>query len=286
MDEVRYNRNRRIRSEFGKGRNGSASLEADLRKARQQLANYRDTLKTIQRAILPQQLPRVPGLDLAVHFSEVDGVGGDFYDVHPVAPGRWAIVIADVSGHGLAAAAILAVLHALGNAFDRQQVPPDPGAAPALVNGPLATRYLADSGKFVTAFVALYEEQSQVLTYASAGHPPPRLVRGNTVVRLDRVSGLPLGLEKASTYEQSSVALQAGDRLVLFTDGITESRNVAHSLFGDQLLDATVSPRVNSAADLLNRVTSTVRAFRAGRPADDDETCLIAMVRPFEPSDG
>jgi sigma-B regulation protein RsbU (phosphoserine phosphatase) len=282
MNERIHNQSEHGRSTQNRRRTGSRLLHDELREARQQLANYRDTLVTIQRAMLPQRLPDVPGLELAVHFADADGVGGDFYDVRPVASGRWAIVIADVIGHGLGAAAILAVVHALGNAVDRQRVLAEPGAALALVNGPLATRYLADTGKFVTAFVGLYDAEAQVLTYASAGHPPPRLVRGPAVRRLDDVSGLPLGLDRTSAYEQSSVGLRPGDRLVLFTDGITESRNAAQSLFGDERLDAVLPAPVNSAAELLNRVTSSVRTFREGRPAGDDETCLIALVNPID----
>lgn len=282
MNERFHNRSEHSRSTPGRRSTATRQLHDELREARQQLANYRDTLVTIQRAMLPEPLPDVPGLDLAVHFADADGVGGDFYDVRPVASGRWAIVIADVVGHGLGAAAILAVVHALGNAVDRQRVLAEPGAALALVNGPLATRYLADTGKFVTAFVGLYEAEAQVLTYASAGHPPPRLVRGNTVRRLHAVSGLPLGLDRTSAYEQSRVELRPGDRLVLFTDGVTESRNTAQAFFGDERLDAVLTASVNSAAELLNRVTSSVRTFREGRAAGDDETCLIALVKPME----
>jgi sigma-B regulation protein RsbU (phosphoserine phosphatase) len=253
---------------------------AELRRAREQLASYGEALAEIQRSILPQRFPEVPGLDLAVHFADIDRVGGDFYDVRPVGPDHWAIVVADVSGHGLAAAAILAVVHALGNAVDRHQVPQDPGAALAAVNGPLASRYLANTGKFVTAFAALYDAQAQDLTYASAGHPPPRLIRGSAVRRLDDVSGLPLGLEKTSAYRQGRLALQSGDRLVLFTDGVTESRNAAQTLFGDEGLDAVLAAPVNSAAELRDRIVDSVRTFRGGRPADDDETCLIALVKP------
>lgn len=261
---------------------GDHPLHAELREARQQLANYRDTLVKIQRAMLPQHLPAVPGLDLAVHFVDADGVGGDFYDVRPVAPGCWAIVIADVIGHGLGAAAILAVVHALGNAVDRQRIPAEPNAALALVNGPLASRYLANTGKFVTAFVGLYDAEAQRLTYASAGHPPPRLVRGDTVRRLDDVSGLPLGLDRTSDYEQSRLELRPGDRLVFFTDGVTESRNAAQSLFGDERLDAVLKAPVISAVELLDRVVDSVRTFREGRPAGDDETCLIALLKAIE----
>lgn len=252
-------------------------LRDELRKACEELDRYATLLLTIQKSILPQQLPAVPGLDLALHSAQVGGAGGDFYDIRPVGPSRWAFVIADVSGHGLAAAAILVLVHALGSAVQGEQAP---GAALALVNTPLATRYLANTGKFVTAFVALYDTQSQTLTYASAGHPPPRLVRGNEVRRLDAVAGYPLGIDSTSAYRNETVKLLAGDRLILFTDGITESANMAHELFGDKRLNVILTAPVSSAAELLKQVVDSVKAFRARRPASDDETCLVALVKP------
>jgi sigma-B regulation protein RsbU (phosphoserine phosphatase) len=256
-------------------------LNEELRHVRRQLASYGETVGALRRSILPQQLPNVPGLDLAVHFADADGAGGDFYDVRPVGPNHWAIVIADVSGHGLAAAAILALVHALGNAVQGQQGPTAPSAALALINKPLATRYLANTGQFVTAFVGLYDAEARVLTYSSAGHPPPRLVRGEEIRRLDAVSGLPLGINVTSVYDEASVQLLAGDRLVLFTDGITESRNAAHDFFGDERLDAALGAAASTAAELRDKVVNSVRTFRAGRPAGDDETCLVALVNPI-----
>lgn len=252
-------------------------MKDELGRARKELARYAKLLLKIQRSILPPELPSIPGLDLAVRFADADDVGGDFYDVHLVGPNCWAIVIADVVGHGLAAAAILALVHALGNMLQGQQVPP--GAALAQVNRPLATQYLAGTGQFVTAFVALYDTENQVLTYSSAGHPPPRLVRGNEVRRLDAVSGFPLGIDKASKYGNETVQLQPGDRLVLFTDGITECANEAGDLFGDERLDAVLCTPATTAAELLDQVVNSVLTFRAGRPADDDETCLVAVVK-------
>lgn len=259
-------------------------LRNELRHAREELERYGKLLLTIQRSILPQQLPSVPGLDLAVHFADADGIGGDFYDVRPVGPHHWAIVIADVSGHGPAAAAILALVHALGNGVQGEQIPVAPGAALALVNKPLATRYLVNTGQFVTAFVGLYDAEARVLTYASAGHPAPRLVRGNEVERLNHVSGLPLGIDGASVYEEAAVRLLPGDRLVLFTDGITESTNAAQEFFGDERLDAVLRAPASTAAELLDHVVNSVRTFRAGRPAGDDETCLVAVVKPVQES--
>ncbi|MBK9120399.1 MAG: SpoIIE family protein phosphatase [Phycisphaerales bacterium] len=258
-------------------------LHEELRKARSQLANYSEMLVAIQRSILPQQLPAVPGLDLAVHFADADaeGVGGDFYDVHPIGPDRWAILIADVAGHGLAAAAILALVHALGSAV-QDEAASSPGTALALVNQQLATRYLANTGQFVTVFAGLYSAQAQTLTYAAAGHPPPRLARGNEVRRLGDFSGLPLGIDTASVYSEQTVQLLPGDRLVLFTDGITESKCATHDLFGDERLDAVLRAPASTATALLARVVNSVRRFRGGRPAEDDETCLVAVVNPVQ----
>jgi len=255
-------------------------LTDELRQAREELKRYGELLLTIQKSILPQQLPAVPSLDLAVHFADADGVGGDFYDVHPIGLDRWAFVIADVVGHGLAAAALLGMVHALGSAVRGQASPPSPGASLSLVNQPL-TRYLADSGQYVTAFVGRYDAQTRVLTYASAGHPYARLIRGDSVLRLDAATAIPLGISAKSVYEEASVQLQPGDRLVLFTDGITESMNTAHELFGDERLDAVVCASAITAAELLSRVVKSVRTFRGGGPANDDETCLVALVKPI-----
>lgn len=255
-------------------------LSNELRRAREELKRYGEQLLAIQRSILPKQLPSIPGLDLAVHFADADGVGGDFYDVHPVEPDRWAIILADVVGHGLAAAALLAMVHALSSSIRGQDPAPSPGAALALVNRPLATRYLAESGQFVTAFVGQYDVRKRTLTYASAGHPRPRLVRGNVLQHLDATSGMPLGVSETSVYDEKVVQLMPGDRLIFFTDGITESTNTTHELFGEERLDAVVRAPASSAPELLKHVVDSVRTYRAGRPADDDETCLIAMVKP------
>jgi phosphoserine phosphatase RsbU/P len=261
-----------------------SELNCELRQAHDELRRYGELQLAIQRSILPQQLPSVPGLDMAVHFADAEDTGGDFYDVRPVGPNHWAIVIADVSGHGLAAAAILALVHALGNAVQGQQVPAQPGEALASVNKPLATRYLANTGQFVTAFVGLYNDHTRTLTYSSAGHPPPRLIRDHEVRHLNCDFGLPLGIDKSSVYGNETLQLMPGDRLVMFSDGITESTNAARDFFGDKRLDAILRAPASTAADLLKRVVNSVKTFRAGRPALDDETCLVAVVKPVEQS--
>lgn len=253
-------------------------LSQELCRTRAEMKRYGELLQAIQKSILPEQLPAVPTLDLAVHFVDVDGVGGDFYDVHPIGPDHWAIVIADVVGHGLAAAALLGMVHALGSAVRGQHAQMTPGQLLLQVNQPLVSRYLAGSGQYVTAFVAQYHAPTKLLTYASAGHPYPRLVRDDSVIRLDAATGLPLGICATGNYEEASIQLLSGDRLVLITDGITESANESRELFGDTRLDSVLRTPASTAAELLQRVVNSVRTFRGGRPALDDETCLVALV--------
>jgi len=255
-------------------------LHEELRGTRGQIDRYSESLSMIERTMLPQKIPEVPGLDLAVYCSEVDGVGGDFFNVQQDGPHLWSIAMCDVSGHGLAAASILTLVHALGTGMNGQSMPPSAGQALTAINKPLATRYLANTGKFVTAFVGRYDAKSQVLTYASAGHPPPRLVRGHVVHRLVGIPGLPLGVDETSAYEETTVQLLPGDRLILFTDGITESINEAHESFGDERLDEVVRAPVSRAADLLSRIRGVLGIFRDGQPGIDDEACLVALVKP------
>ncbi|HRX87757.1 MAG TPA: SpoIIE family protein phosphatase, partial [Phycisphaerae bacterium] len=133
-----------------------------------------------------------------------------------------------------------------------------------------------------TVFAGLYTAPTQTLTYAAAGHPPPRLVRGSEVRRLSDVSGLPLGVGRESTYPEQVVQLLPGDRLVLFTDGVTESTNDAHEFFGDERLDEAVRHPTAAAAELRDHVVTAVRTFRGSQSADDDETFLVAAVKPIQ----
>lgn len=250
-------------------------LIEQLREARAELASYSELLVRVHRSILPPRLPDVPGLDLAVHFAAAEQVGGDFYDVRPVGQGHWALGIADSCGHGLTAAAVMDLAHALGNASNGQTHTPSPGADLRRING-LLSPYLANTGRFLTAFVAFYDASSQVLLYASAGHPPPRLVRAGQVRRLDAVGGLPLGIEESSRYEEAAERLVSGDRVAFFTDGITDARSAQQEYFGDARFGAAITAPAATAAELLRHVTDELRAFRG----DDDQTCLVGVVRP------
>ena len=148
------------------------------------------------------------------------------------------------------------------------------------VNQQLATRYTADNEAFVTAFYGIYDPRRRELTYASAGHNPPRLKRceDGSVASLDAVGGLPLGMFADQVYQQASHLLVPGDQIVFYTDGITEATNPAGQMFGLDRLDEALENCHLVASGLMQAVLDTWDAFTAGRPAADDRTLVIAKV--------
>jgi sigma-B regulation protein RsbU (phosphoserine phosphatase) len=232
----------------------------------------------IQRSLLPQELPAIPNLDLAVHYQTSQHAGGDYYDFFQLPQGRWGILIADVSGHGTPAAVLMAVTHSIAHAYNG--TPTRPGELLGHINRSLAARYTL-AGTFVTAFYGVYDPARRSLTYANAGHNQPRLKRcsdGSRVV-LDGVGGLPLGILAEEEYPENTIEMVPGDQVVFYTDGLTEAMNKADEQFGSARLDGVLEQCALAADGLLREVLAAVDAFAEGRPPADDRTLLIAKVR-------
>ena len=263
-------------------KHGNAQLREELRDAQDRLSGYGRALVAMQRSILPHRLPQVPGLELAACSAGDETSGGAFFNVWRLGPDNWGVVVADVGGHGLAAAAVLGVVQALGQALKGCAEPPSPGAALALINRPLTTRELANTGLFVTMFAGCYDARTQVLKYACAGHSAPRLVRGEVVHYLDAVYGIPLGVDEESRYPEAVVQLRPGDRLALFTFGVIGSTNTGGVPFGEGRLDGLLQRRASGAEELLARIVGSVRAYQAGWPVRDAGTCLVLAVGPVD----
>ncbi len=253
-------------------------LSEEVSKAYQAIDQELKIVGDIQRSLLPVQLPAIPTLELAASYHTSERAGGDYYDFFPLPEGKWGILIADVSGHGTPAAVLMAITHSIAHVFPGHPCPP----AHLLnhLNHHLTERYTVWDGKFVTAFYGIYDPARRQLTYACAGHNPPRLRRGpeGTLASLDNVQSLPLGIDAGQVYEESTVVLRPGDVLVLYTDGITEAANPAGELFGLSRLDQILSRRPDSANRLLNEVLAAVEQFTAGHPAADDRTLLVAAI--------
>ncbi len=232
----------------------------------------------IQRSLLPRTVPTIPGLDLATYYDTSARAGGDYYDFFRLPDNRWGIFIADVSGHGTPAAVLMAVTHTIAHSYPGPAYPP--GAMLEYVNGRLAEGYTIDVDAFVTAFYGIYDASSHLLTYANAGHPPPRLKRcqDGSLHHLDGQPAMPLGLFAETQYPDQTVQLVEGDQIVFYTDGITEAHNLHGQMYGIERLDQVLSNCGISAKGLLEEVLASVSAFTQGRSPEDDRTMVVAKV--------
>jgi sigma-B regulation protein RsbU (phosphoserine phosphatase) len=235
------------------------------------------TIADIQRSLLPAETPRVPGLEVAAHYQTAKRAGGDYYDFFPLPDGRLGVLIADASGHGAPAAVLMAVAHTI--AHTRSEPPLRPGELLTHLNAHLARRYTRQAGSFVTAFYAVFDPPNGVLSYACAGHAPPRLQRGpdGPRVALNRAQRLPLGIKPDEVYPEQAVPLRDGDRVVFFTDGVIEAVNADGDVFGLDRLDAALAGAPPSAEGALRGVLAAWTAFTDGTPHSDDRTLVVVQ---------
>jgi sigma-B regulation protein RsbU (phosphoserine phosphatase) len=257
-------------------------ITSQLKKALDALDREMKTIADIQRSLLPQELPKIPTLDLAAYYQPATHAGGDYYDFFPLPQNRWGVLIADVAGHGSPAAVLMAITHALAHtiAIPGPHECPDPATMLNYLNHHLARRYTGGTYRFVTAFFAVYDPATHKIAYTSAGHPAPRVKRCSDggVFSLNAANSFPLGIDPDAKYTSARQTLERGDQVLFYTDGISEARSKAGELFGVERLDRSVESCRIDAAGLIAAVLHDVEAFSAGREPDDDRTLLIAKV--------
>ncbi len=253
-------------------------LMDEVKKAYEAVDRELRVVADIQRSLLPTKLPEIPTLNLAAHYQTSRWAGGDYYDFFPLPDDQWGFLIADVSGHGTPAAVMMAITHSIAHGYPGHPTPPC--ELLAHVNQHLTERYTADNGTFVTAFYGIFDARKRTLTYACAGHNPPRLKRCSTgeLSSLDHVGGLPLGLFPGIHFEQATIALIPGDELILYTDGVTEAQNPLGELFGVERLDAAIESCALSAQGLVASIVDAVEQFTGGAPPTDDRTLLVGKI--------
>jgi serine phosphatase RsbU (regulator of sigma subunit) len=254
---------------------GQAALVIDNARLYQQQKSFADTM---QRSLLPRREPRLPGLEVGTVYessARVD-VGGDVYDFLALPDGRLAVALGDVTGHGIEAAADMAMAKFVFRSLTREHSEPGDFLASAneVVAGEIAM------GKFITLVYVLVDAGSDSVACANAGHPAPRLIgSGGEIVEL-QARGLALGIEDAQTYDAVRVHFGPGDALVLYTDGLVERRR-GKELYGtDRLDDVLLRGRDLPAKQLARAVLADCRAFGSGDLADD---CAIVVIKRTGP---
>jgi sigma-B regulation protein RsbU (phosphoserine phosphatase) len=230
-----------------------------------------DIARRIQSSILPREMPRVPGLAVAARYRPMTAVAGDFYDFLELDRERLGVLVADVSGHGVPAALIASMVKV---ALAAQQARADhPSAVLRGLNDVLCGRL---GGQYVTAAYLFVDAASGLIRYAAAGHPPMlRAPRRRPEVREVERNGLVLGFVPTAGYDEVEQALEAGDRLLLYTDGLVEASNGSDELFGLERVKTAVASGLSlspdDAADALLHEVDTW----SGRPAGDDLTLVL-----------
>ena len=241
-------------------------LDSDLALARQVMAE-----------LLPHTTPSIPGLDIAGAYETSLAVGGDYYEFIPLVDDRWAVVIADVVGKGVAAAILVSAIRASMSSLVGHEL-----AVRAIMRR--ANRFFHESvegGKYVTLFYAVIDPPRRRMLYVNAGHVPPVLLRSSGAVELLEEGGVPLGLFESPRYFEGHTALTEGDILTLYTDGVVETANRDDDFYGVDRLVAVVKGReTSSATEICSGIMQDVRRHGGGARTDD-RTLVVMKATPL-----
>ena len=238
------------------------------------------TAREIQASILPQHPPTIPGLTMTVRYAPMRSVAGDMYDFVVVDDHHVGMLVADVTGHGVPAALIASMSKV---AFSAQAgCAAEPGALLAAMNRALYNSHL--ERQFVTASYAFLDTDARTLSYSSAGHLPPLLWRAATrkVVELTG-GGVFLGFQPDTTYPTRDVALQPGDRLVVYTDGVTEAANPSGAFFEREGLKRFLTDNAGLGTEafadaLMTRLRRWSEHATSDQSFEDDVTLAVVDV--------
>jgi serine phosphatase RsbU (regulator of sigma subunit) len=233
--------------------------------------------RAIQQVLLPTQFPRVDGFEITGRAQPARSVGGDYLDALPLGDGKIGVCIGDVAGKGMPAALLMANLQAAVKATAGPDVAPSQlcDKVKRVVGSNLA------GGKFISFFYGVLDSAARTFTYSNAGHNPPILVRaGGAIERLARGGPTFCRLFRDDPHEQESVALAAGDRLVLFTDGASEARHGEEEFGEERLAELIAANRALSAADLQERIVEELTTFTSGNFSDDVTLVVVAAEEP------
>ena len=237
--------------------------------------------REIQNWLLPNQPPKIPGIEIAFQTRPANTVAGDYYDVF-LRPGqtpeqdRVLLAVADVAGKSIPAAMLMATFQASLRSLSVTR-----SSLPDLIAS--VNRYACTNSqgglRFTTAFLAELDPITRALTYINAGHNQPMLCRKSGMLERLDAGGLPIGISTDVPYQSGSVVLAPGDWLVIFTDGVVEAVNTTDEEYGEQRLLAVVAGATEATpADMMQRILTSLDVFVGNTPQHDDVTCLLVKV--------
>ncbi|MDX8141824.1 SpoIIE family protein phosphatase [Lentzea sp. BCCO 10_0061] len=256
------------------------SYEQELLRALQLAEQERDRVQllatTLQRTLLPPSLPDIPGMDVAAYYhpASADEVGGDFYDLFPLADGTWAFFLGDVSGKGAEAAVVTSLVRYTLRAAAVYD--PHPVAVLEHLNTVLVQEQISTTPRFCTALHGLLELAGggATITLGGGGHPPALLIRHHGAAELLTIRGGQLiGALPDARFAELQVHLRPGDTLLLYSDGLTEARTHGRVRYDEEeLRDFADTLDVSSATETVAAVSKLLAGFGV-----DDDTALLAL---------
>ncbi len=243
---------------------------------RRRLESELELSQIVQRALLPQRMPNIAGVELAAFSRPSEIIGGDYFDFFKYRDGAHGLVIADISGHGVSAGMLMSSLQTA-----LRTMAPDT-EVPAEILERINRFYIHNINftTFITVFLARFDPDTRILSYVNAGHNPPVVHRKETgeVHWLTRTAPA-IGLAEDFRPRTESVTLEKGDSLLLYTDGLTEALNMNKEQFGHERLAELFVRNVNlTMPDILQVVRQTVNEFSDRVPLVDDATLIALKV--------
>jgi sigma-B regulation protein RsbU (phosphoserine phosphatase) len=251
-------------------------LRREVENQKDRLEHELEVVSHVQRRLLPKRLPAIEGFKLAVSYETSRYAGGDYYDMVELPENQWGFLMADAEGHSAPAAVLMAMTCALFRAYPED--PREPGEVLDYLN-----RHLCKVAEpsFITAFYAVYDGQRKKLRMARAGHPLPMIYRfaDTKAVEFDCPGVFPMGIEPYDQVPVTETKLEHGDRLLIYTDGVTERFSPDEKPYGEErLLQQLESAGNDSPQKIIDAISADLLKFAGDRPADDDQALLVGIV--------
>ena len=267
---------RTVRAEIANGQRARKARQQQAESEARDLAHgsqWEEAERT-QLGFLPKEIPQIPGCEFSGAWLPVHGIGGDYFDVLQLDATHFAICIGDVAGKGIAAALLMSNLQATVRSLAAQDI--GPALLTERVNRFIRTNTASD--RFITFFYAIFDAEARRIVYTNAGHNAPIVLRRDGATSRLASGGLAMGISGGEDYEQAAVDLVDGDRLILFTDGVTEAPDAEGEEFGEQrLLEILQDSRALGAAQIQTSVLARVALF-SGDKFQDDATLVVLAV--------
>jgi DNA-binding GntR family transcriptional regulator len=238
-----------------------------------------ENAKDVQQAFFPQQRRSIPGITCETFYKPAQSIGGDYYDFFPMLGGRWGIAIGDVSGKGIGAALLMASLQA---SLKARALHPHSDLSTLVGDVNRLVHESSPVNFFASLFYGEYQPATRVLRYVNAGHNPPIVLRWRKerceVFPLE-TEGTPVGALEDAQYTSATLRLNAGDVLVAYTDGITESENRRGEFWGQKRFENLLrSCRDCTPKQIIRVVLDAIASFTKGHSQRDDITLVVARV--------